>query len=156
MHTTTTITSAVSATIGVICLVAALLFWKIGQKHTPRLTVLLVLTGFAGFLSTPAGGWIRSGIDWFNNLLGQLASSIIGPSHVNATVIGLIVAASAVYVLVIHLKNKSVDKNTFGAAAITPFMVAAIPGPIGAAAVTVVTALTSAIGLAVASAFGLG
>ena len=153
--TTTTLSTAVSATVGVICLVAALLFWKVGQKHTPRLTALLVLTGFAGFMATPAGGWIRSAIDWFNNLLGQIASQILGPQHVNAIVVGLITAGAALYMLVVHLKNRSIDGKTFGAAAVTPFTIAAIPGPIGSAAMSVVTAVTSAIGYGVASMFGM-
>ena len=156
MNTTpTTLSGAVSATVGVICLVAAVLFWKIGQKHTPRLTALLVLTGFAGLMGTPVGGWIRSGINWFNNLLGTLASKLFGPQLLDAVVIGLIPAGIALYVLVVHVKDKSIDNKTFGAAAATPFTVAAIPGPLGAAAATVVTAIASAIGYGVASIFGL-
>jgi hypothetical protein len=156
MNTTaTSLSTAVSAAVGVICLVAALLFWKVGQKHTPRLTALLVLTGFAGFMATPAGGWIRSAITWCNNLLGTIAAQLFGAARVNALVIGLITAGTALYILAIHFKHKSIDGTTFGAAAITPFTVAAIPGPVGAAAVSVVTAVTSAIGYGVASMFGI-
>jgi hypothetical protein len=115
--TTTTLNAAVSGTIGVICLVAAALIWKVGNKHTPRLIAVLVLTGAAGMIGTPLGNWFRRAVVWFNNLLGTLAGKLVGPANVNATVVGLLIAGAALYVLFIHLRRKTIDKSTLGAAA---------------------------------------
>lgn len=139
---------AVTATVGVVCLVAAALIWTVGGRHTPRLVVALVMTGVAGIASTAAGSWLREAVGWLNTAVAGVIGRLTG-----AVVVGL-VAAIALYVLVVHLRNRSVDNKTLVSAAIVPVAVTSIPGPIGAAAATAVSALTGTVAWAITAAFG--
>jgi hypothetical protein len=139
----------VSAAIGLVALVAATLIWIFGN-HTPRLVAVLVLTGMAGMVGTPLGDWVRHAVEWANNTMGKLTTRWTG-----AAVAGLL-AGAAVYVLVIRLYHRKVDRWTLGTAAVVPFAAATIPGPIGVGVYTAITAVTSAVAWAIGAAFGLG
>jgi hypothetical protein len=146
MHSSIT-TQAVSATVGLVCLVAAGLIWTVGNRHTPRLVVALVITGMVGLTSTTFGGWSRQIMAWLNTtdrLTGRLTGVVV---------VGL-VAAVALYVLVIHVRRNSIGNKTLVSAAIVPLAVTSIPGPIGAAAVTLVSAISGSVAWAITSAFG--
>lgn len=147
MHTDIT-TQAVSATVGLVCLVAAALIWTVGARHTPRLVVALVITGMVGLASTPFGGWARQVVDWLSTTTNRVTGRLTG-----VVVVGL-VAAIALYVLAIHVHRRTIDNKTLVSAAIVPLAVTSIPGPIGAAAVTLVTALSGSVAWAITSAFG--
>lgn len=141
-------TQAVSATVGLVCLVAAGLIWTVGNRHTPRLVVALVITGMVGLGSTTFGTWARQVVGWLNQTTDRVTGQLTG-----VVVVGL-VASIALYVLIVHLRRNSIDTKTLVSAAIVPIAVTSIPGPIGAAAVTAVTALSGAMAWAITSAFG--
>jgi len=140
----------VSALAGLICLVIAALIWFVGGKHTPRLIVLLVLTGTAGLLGTPAGGWLRTAVGWLSGATGTVTGRLTG-----VVVVGL-VALVAIYVLVIHLRGGRADVKTIAAAVVTPAAVTTIPGPVGALASGAIGAVTGGVGAGVGAMFGLG
>lgn len=139
----------VSATVGVIALVAAALIWTVGNKHTPRLVVLLVMTGVAGLLGSQLGGWLRDGIGWADHTVGEAIGRLTG-----VIVLGLI-AIVATYMLVMRVRARHIDNRTLGVAAVVPVAVSTIPGPAGAVAFGVITAITGAVGWAIGSLFGL-
>ena len=107
------------------------------------------MTGVAGLLNTSAGRWVRAAVGWLDAMTGKVTGQLTG-----VVVVGL-VAAVAIYVVVIHLRRGRTDTKTLTAAAIAPVAVTTIPGPIGAAAFTAVSAVTGAMGWAVGAAFGL-
>ncbi len=139
---------AVSAAIGLVCLAVAAAIWFFGNKHTPRFVVLLIMTGMAGMVGTPLGAWMRHAVAWAND------TAAITTRWTGAAVTGLL-AGLAVYVLAIRMKDNKVDRVTLGTAAVTPVAVASIPGPVGAAAYSVVTAITSVVGWAIGQALNL-
>jgi len=147
MHSNIT-TQAVSATVGLVCLVAAGLIWTVGNRHTPRLVVALVITGMTGLASTAFGNWARQVIAWLNDTTDRLTGRLTG-----VVVVGL-VAAIALYVLIVHVRRNSVDNKTLVSAAIVPLAVSSIPGPIGAAAATAISALAGTVAWSITSAFG--
>lgn len=140
---------AVSAAVGLVCLAAAGLIWFIGNKHTPRLVVLLVMTGMAGMVGTPFGRWVRSVVDWANEALANVTTRWTGTA-----VTGLL-AAGATYFVAVRLKDNKIDEATLVVAGIVPLAVATIPGSIGHGALTVVTALTSVVAWGVGQLFSL-
>ena len=140
---------AVSAAIGLVCLAVAAAIWFFGNKHTPRFVVLLIMTGMAGMVGTPLGAWMRHAVAWANDTAAKITTRWTG-----AAVTGLL-AGLAVYVLAIRMKDNKVDRVTLGTAAVTPVAVASIPGPVGAAAYSVVTAITSVVGWAIGQALNL-
>ena len=147
MNSTVT-TQTVSATVGLVCLVAAGLIWTVGNRHTPRLVVALIITGMVGLGSTAFGGWARQAVGWLNQTTDRLTGQLTG-----VVVVGL-VAGIALYVLIVHLRRNAVDNMTLVSAAIVPIAVTSIPGPIGAAAVTAVSALSGTVAWAISAAFG--
>lgn len=72
--------SGATGAIGVIALLVALLLWTIGGisqtggglvKDLWKPAVLgLTITGTAGIMTTPVGGWARTAIGWINGILG--------------------------------------------------------------------------------------
>lgn len=151
--TATTLSGAVSGAVALICLVAVALMWTVGDKHFPRVIGLLTLTGFAGLLGTPVGDWVRRVLVWSYDLLGRLTERWLSPS-VGAITVATIAALAVIYVLVVHLKKKTLDRTTLASAAVVPFTVASIPGPLGAAAVTLVTGIAGFIASGIGAAFG--
>jgi hypothetical protein len=145
-----TLSGGVSATVGLIALAGAASIWFIGKGHWPRVAVLLVLTGAAGMVGTPLGTWLRHVFDWLNGLLDKVTTRWTGAAATG------VIAAIALYALVIRLRNRQVDRWTFVAAGVVPVAVATIPGPVGAFAYSVVTGVAAVIGWAIGQAFGLG
>ena len=134
--------------VGALCLLAAWAFWTIGDRHTPRLTVLLVLAGSALIAGTRLGGWARSGFATVDRLLGQVSGNLIGV--VVAGVIGLL----ALYVLVVHLRNPAkIAGKTLAAAFVLPLAAVTIPGLVGSAVNSALSALTAGVGSAVTALF---
>lgn len=141
------LTQSVSATVGVVALLAAALIWFFGN-HTPRVVVLLLMTGVAGILGTPVGRWLRGLTDWSNRELAGVTANFTG-----AAVYGL-VAIAATYILAVRMWRKKVTKLTLVCAAAVPVAVSTIPGPVGNAAYAVVTGVTAACGVAIGWALG--
>lgn len=151
----TTISSAVSGAVALICLVAVALMWTVGDKHFPRVIAMLTLTGFAGLIGTPVGGWLQRGLEWSYEFFGRLTGRWISPT-IGAVTVATVCAIAVIYVLVVHLKKKTLDRKTMTSAAVVPFTVTAIPGPLGAAALTLITGVTGLIGSGITAAFGWG
>lgn len=61
------ISMVVSAGVGVVALGGALCMWTLAGRFCPPLVLFLTITGVAGVLSTPVGGWIRDGIAWLDD-----------------------------------------------------------------------------------------
>ena len=139
---------AVSASIGLVALVAAALLWFVGD-HFQRLTVLLVMVASAGLVGTPLGRLMRSVVDWADQGTSQLETRWFGSA------VGGLIAAVALYVVAVHLKKNQVSAWTLAAAAVVPIAVVTIPGPLGAAALTVVTAVVSVVAWPIGQGLGI-
>jgi hypothetical protein len=144
-----TFAGGVSATIGLICLVAAALMWTIGRRWQPRVIVVLVLTGMTGLSGSQVGGWVRTAVAWADGLAGRLTGQMTG-----VVLVGL-VATVALVVVVAHLWFGTVSRATLLAALVLPVAVTTVPGIVGDVSTTAVTAVTSVVGGAAAAAFGL-
>jgi len=138
----------VSALIGLVALAVAGSLWFTGH-HAPRLTVLLLMTGAAGMLGTPVGAWLRSVVDWANQAAANVTTRWTG-----AAVTGLL-GGIATFVLIVRLKDSKVDNWTLLLAVLVPVSVSTIPGPLGHAAYTAVTALVAVVAWGISQAFGL-
>jgi hypothetical protein len=139
----------ISASVGLVCLVAAVLMWTVGRRQTPRLAVLLVLTGAVGLLGSTLGGWLRTGVGY----LDQLAATATG--RLTGTVVVGLVGLVTLYVLSVHLFNNTISFRTLAAAVIAPVAITSVPGVIGSVGAGVVNAIASGIGMAVGAAFGI-
>lgn len=131
--------AGVSAAVGLICLVSAGLIWTVGQKHTPRLVVVLVLVGVLGLVATPVGAWLRSAVGWVDSLTGRLTGQLTG------VVITGLIGFIALYVLVAHMYRRNINGKTLLAAGVVPIAATTIPGVIGTVAVSLTTALATAV-----------
>ncbi len=131
-------TTAVSATVGLLCLIAAALIWTVGQKHTPRLVVVLTFVGTLGIANTVMGGWLRSAVGWVDDITGQLTGALTG-----AVIVGLI-GMVAFYVLIVHVWKRNITTKTLIVAAVAPLAVTSIPGVVGQVAMSLTGALATA------------
>jgi len=143
-------TGGVSAAVGLVCLVAAALIWTVGRRHTPRLVVALVIAGMVGVLGTPMGNWVRQAVGYLDQVTGAVTGRLTG------VVLTGLVAGIALYVVVVHLTNKSVDTKTLIAAAIVPVAVSFVPGVVGDVGAGVINAVASGMAMVVGAAFGVG
>jgi hypothetical protein len=88
-------------------------------------------------------------VDWLNQATANITTRWTGTA-----VTGLL-AGIATFVLIVRMKDKRVDKWTLLVAAFVPIAAATIPGPLGRAAYTAVTAVTAVMGWAISQAFGI-
>jgi hypothetical protein len=147
------VTEVTDAGVGLIALVAAILIWTIGHKHTPRLVLALVITSSICSLGTRLGRWIEDAMRWINGLMGTALGWLFG-----ATFVGLIAFVCA-YIIIIDLrahggggggrgggggggssgfkgflhgfKGHNVSDRTLAAGAMLPFSAIALPGMAG-------------------------
>jgi hypothetical protein len=91
-------TAATSAGVGLVALIAAVLIWTIGKKHTPRLVLALCITSSVCFLHTRIGTWMEDGLNWINGTFGDLFGWLFG-----ATVFGILGFVCA-YIIFVDLK----------------------------------------------------
>ena len=141
-----TLNGAVPATVGLIALVAFGVLWFTGP-HAPRVAVLLLMTGVAGLLSSPVGGWLRSLVDWVSSALSSVFVKTTG------TWVSGLLGGAALALLIIRFKDKRIDRWTLALAVVVPVAVATIPGPVGRLAVTAVTAVTAIVAYPITYAF---
>lgn len=141
--------NAVTATVGVLCLVGALLIATVGRMQWPRVTAALVLTGSAGLLNSTIGGMIHNGVTNVDSKLGRAIGSWTGV--VVTGLIGMIVIAVAGF----WIYQRRIDMRTLAVTAAVPPTVTLIPGTFGTAAVTIVGLVPSMIAWAVTFMFGL-
>lgn len=141
--------AAVSAAVGIVCLIAACVLMVVGQWQWPRLIVALVMTGSAGLLSSTIGGWAQRSV----TSLDRRFSSFVG-QWTGAAVTGLL-SLVLLAVLGFWVWHRRIDVKTIGVAAAVPMTVTLIPGPLGTFAVAVVSVIPWALGGAVAWLFGL-
>lgn len=117
--------AAVPLAIAVAALVAAALFWFVGN-HTPRITLLLVILASMGMAGTTWGAQVHnSAAQAFTSasadLKGQMTSGIIG----------LIVIGTMGYIVGVHWANRQVGYVTLAAGALLPFIGDSDPGALG-------------------------
>lgn len=143
-------TGAVSVAAGLVCIVAAVLMWTIGGRHTPRLVVLLVLSGVTGILGTWAGRKLNQGVTFLDSAVASVSGQMTG-----VVVTGLL-GAGLLYVLAIDMWQKRVSTRTLLVAAALPVTVVAIPGAFGSMAAGLVGGVAGAVGKGVSAAFGIG
>lgn len=148
---------AVSAGVGVVALVGALCMWTLANRFCPPLVLFLCVTGFAGVLSTPVGGWIRAGVAWLDD-----HTAFWG--HVTGiTVIGLAALGLAIVVIAktaqwfVHRAERLAgvedapgpDDEKFGrviiAGTVLPAVVTSIPGTAGAVITLILAAPVTGI-----------
>lgn len=72
----------ISGVTGAACLVAAILIWTIGGKHTPRLVLGLVLTASMGLLGTRVGSWVAMGFGVGTDQVAKWTNWLVGASLV--------------------------------------------------------------------------
>lgn len=142
-------TGGVSAAAGLVCWVAAYLMWTVGNKHAKPFIVALVLAGTVGLLGSPAGHWLQLGVGYLDRMAASATSWLTG-----VVVVGL-VGVIALYVVVMHLVHRTIDRKTLIAAVIAPAAVTSVPGVIGSVGTAAVHAIASGVGMAVTAAFGI-
>lgn len=148
----------VSVTVGVVCWVVAGVLWFIVRGFTPpkvdawidRIIVLLVLAGTVGIAGTALGGLIRRGITNVSGLVSNVAGSATGFGVV------LAIALVSLLVVIVHVVQASVSKGSLAAAVVAPLTVGSIPGPVGVAALSLITGVSGFIAAGVAGLFGMG
>lgn len=134
----------VSAGVGVIAIVAALLMWTVAGRFCPPLILFLTITGFAGIYSTGVGDWIRIGIAWATDRTADWGRTT------GITIIGLAALLLAGFVILrtvqwfIHRAKQLAGaedppedgEDGFGrvliAGSVLPAVVTSIPGTVGA------------------------
>ena len=141
----------VSAATGGIALLVAAALYVIGKRvdgrpYLPRIEVLLVLTGATGIILTPLGSWLRSIVAWAEQVITAGAQKVLGDQApwFGTAVVGVL-ALIALFALAMDLKGKKVDVWTFVLAVLVAITVQSIPGPVGHAALTTVTAVTALV-----------
>jgi hypothetical protein len=146
--------AGVSVAVALICLVAAALFWapKIGKRHTPRLVVLLVLTGSVGLVGTKLGNWVHTASSSINDATGRAIGQFLGVSLAGA--ISVILAFAVAYTLAIEFKEKKIGNRTLGAAGLTPMLVASIPGQVGSLLVSGIAMVAGLVSWPIAAGLG--
>lgn len=140
----------VPVSVGVICLIAAVLLLTLGGRQWPWLILVLIIGASDALMETPVGGYLHSGITWANDETGALLGRFTG------VVVGSLVSITCIGILVIKVIRKQHDNWTYTTGALAPASVALIPGVIGtvlAFAITLpVWVLSQGIGLM----FGVG
>lgn len=141
------ISMAVSAGVGVVALIAALLMWTLAGKFCPPLILFLTITGFAGIYSTIVGTWVRWATSWVTTNTSTWGQAT------GITIIGLAALGLSIFVIArtakwfVHRAERlagiddaptSEDEaagDRFGrvilAGGTLPAIVTSIPGPLG-------------------------
>ncbi|SCK05904.1 hypothetical protein [Streptomyces sp. WMMB 322] len=132
--------ASISVTVGVLCLIAAVLLRTVGRRTAPRLTVLLVLAGVVGIVGTPVGDWLRTAVGWADTAVNTVIGRYTGAAAVG--LIGLV----AFLVIAFDLVNRAITNRTLACAAVLPVAGVAIPGTAGAVVMGVVGAIAGAFG----------
>lgn len=143
-------TASISAAAGLLCLIAAVLFWTVGGRHTPRVTVVLVVVGIASILGTPVGGWLRTAVAWLDGLAATVTGALAG-----TVIVGLVFLVAA-YWLCVHVYRRTVTGMTLACAVIAPVAVLSMPGIVGTVASTVISTAAGGVGWGISALFGLG
>jgi hypothetical protein len=140
----------VTATVGVLCLVAALLIATVGRMVWPRVVVALTLTGSAGILNSTVGPYVRTWVNRADAFLGQFIGQWTGT--VVTGLLGLVLFTVAGF----WVAQKKVDLRTLAVTAAVPPTVTLIPGTLGTVAVALVGFVPWLVAQGVAIAFGIG
>jgi hypothetical protein len=152
-------THVASGTVGVLCLLIAVLLWVVAEKKAAVAIVCLILAGAFMIAGTLVGGWIHTGVDWADGMMGHVIGWVTGA----VIGFGLAVVLAFIYghdlwVLIRQLLRKrdgDVKNRTAIAAGLLPFTASAIPGPVGAAVVAGIAAIASIPAAIIGFLFGI-
>lgn len=144
------ITYAVSAGIGLTCLVFAALFWFPGNQMLPRVTTVLVMTGVAGLTTTWAGEQAGGALGTVTRLMDQITLDMV-----DARISGLI-AFALVFIVGLQLWRRTVSVITLVAAALLPLLTRSATGDLGNGVRQIVTGIVQFFGGLIGSVTGLG
>jgi hypothetical protein len=122
----------VTAAVGVICGVAALLIATVGRMQWPRLVVALTLTAAAGLLNSTFGGYIHTGATMADHWVGQ------GIGKWSGTIISGLVGAVVLALVGFRIYHDVINGKTLALVSTVPATVTLIPGLAGTIATTVV------------------
>jgi hypothetical protein len=142
--------SGVTASVGALCLLGAVLIATVGGMHWPRIAVVLTLTGATGVLNGTIGPTVHRGMSWAAAEVNPWVRSWIQVSVL--VILALVLLGLAGF----WVYQNQIDNKTLGVVFAVPATVTLIPGPAGtlfAAAVGIVPAI---VGTLVGWAFGLG
>lgn len=124
--------SVVGAAAGVVCVVAAIVLYTVGQNEIPRLTAALWVTGIAGLMNSTIGPTINRFATGIDDRLGEAVNSLVGETITGG--LGFLVILPAFFWI---RRNQLQAKELLVLAAIPP-TVSLIPGTFGQVVTTVV------------------
>jgi hypothetical protein len=168
--------SGATGAVGGIALLLALLMWTVGgvsqtggglMRDLWKPAVLgLTITGAAGIMTTPIGGWVRTAVDWVNGLLGFVGQ------YTGVAVI-VIVAVTLAVVIVFNVaghftgqpaewlgklginNGEGIDGRTLICGGALAVLSGAIPGQVGIVVASVLGAVIQFFAWLIVSGFGL-
>ncbi|MFC5992919.1 hypothetical protein ACFQE5_01690 [Pseudonocardia hispaniensis] len=139
--------SAVSAGVGVLALAAALFLWW--KRSAPKTMAVLFLTASAGVTGAIAG-WLNNGAAWATRTTG-LATAYLFGSPVPSL---LLLFALAVFLWDLWPRHQAGRLTSVAAIAIPPLAQAAAAGAFGAAVLSALGFLSTAVGNGLSFMFG--
>lgn len=116
---------AISATAGMFLLIMAGLLWFVGNQMLPRLTAVLVAIGVAGIVTTGAGDTANSTLVTINRVIDKFTVDTVD------TRVSGFIAFIAGFIVIAHIKRRSVSTLTLAAAALFPLALRASTGDLG-------------------------
>lgn len=150
-----TLQMGVTAGVGVVCLILALLMATLGGNMWPPVQLALLITGVAGAMTTPIGGGIRDAVNSFGNWAGGALGQWTGISVLTVAAF----AAAAVVILNVagefNVKGigqgQGIDGRTKLLSASLPLFAGAIPGAAGALIATALGFITQIVAWVITS-----
>jgi uncharacterized membrane protein len=134
---------------GLLCLLVAAIMWMVADRWHPRVVVVLVLAGMSGLAGSGLGNWIHRTAVYLDAAAGKFIGQFTG------TAITGLVAILALALVVVGLWKDKVTGKTIVAAMFVPVTVAMVPGMVGQASTSAVTALASAVASVGGALFGI-
>ena len=121
----------------------------LGRLEMPRLHMAMFTTGGIGLAGTGLGRLLNEAVTWLNNGVAHLATQWLGLG------LGWLVSFGAVVVLLVDVRDDNCTLRTLLLCVAMPFLVAAIPGPIGMYSAELTSWIGSLVGGFVGSLFGM-
>lgn len=140
---------AVTAAVGIVALLGAVVIATVGRMQWPRLAAALVLTGVAGVLNSTIGPALQRAVTAVDRQAGQFIGRWTGTAVIG--LVGVVVLAVAAF----WIWQGRIDMRTLGVTALVPPTVTLIPGAVGSMAVAAVGVVPMLLGGAISWLFGI-